>query len=207
MGSLGGAHWKIEIRGTRENVSATADPQGKLLGVDLSGTSQAADYRLINEKELQKAQDTLKNVLGAKAQFMKISIHENGLSCYVLNPQKPTWQDNYRYDINGITKKNFIDMPAFKVFGEKSFSIDDIKLTATVKLLEKARTRVNMPDATVNYIIIEEEKMNFTGKNPPIIWSINLKKGANEGTVNYDNDGSETLVEKNGEVVFRKKKI
>lgn len=55
MGSLGNAYWKIEIRGTRENVSATADPNGKLLGVDLSQTLQAKNFRLLSFQELQKA--------------------------------------------------------------------------------------------------------------------------------------------------------
>ncbi len=205
MGSLGGAYWKIEIRGTRENVSATADPQGKLLGVDLSGTSQAADYKLINDKELQKAQDTLNNVLGAKAQFMKILIHENGLSSYVLNPQKPTWQDSYRYDINGVTKKNFIDMPAFKFPNRESFSINDIKLTDTVKFIEKAGKCLNMPDAAISSISIEQKKSSFDSKDFRIIWTVSLKKGVNEGSVNYDNDGNETRDEKNGKVVFNEK--
>ena len=41
-GSLGNARWNIEINGTRENASATANPQGKVIGVNLSQTSRSA---------------------------------------------------------------------------------------------------------------------------------------------------------------------
>jgi hypothetical protein len=206
MGSLGDAYWKIEISGTRENVSATADPQGKLLGVDLSGTRQAADYRLITKAELQKAQDALKNVLGEKAQCMKISIGENGLTSYVLNPQNPKWQDIYRYDINGVTKRNLIGMPATVIPGfNATFSLNDINLPDAAVLIEKARTRVNMPDAALDSVSIAQKKFSFNNKEFRIIWSVNFKKALNEGAVEYDNQGNEILVSQNGETISDKK--
>ena len=59
-GALGAPRWHIEINGARENVTAAADPKGDLLGVDLSRTSKAADYKLLTEAELTRAQEMIK---------------------------------------------------------------------------------------------------------------------------------------------------
>ena len=110
-GSLGSARWHIEIKGAREDVTAAADPKGKLLGVDLSRTSRAADYKVITKDELGKAQDALRNVLGENTKVLEIIIYEKYLMCSVPNPQNPNVQDSYQYGINGLTNKELVKMP------------------------------------------------------------------------------------------------
>lgn len=206
LGSLGNAYWHIEIKGTREDVSAAADPKGKLLGVDLSLTSQAANYRLITKEELKKAQDALIKVIGINRQISKISLDDKMLSCRVLNQENPTVQDSYQYGINGVTQKEVLKMPVIAIPGYSStFSLSDINLPDAVTFVEKAKTRVNLPDAAIGFISIEQKKSSFSSKDFQIIWTVFLKKGVNEGSVDYDNEGSETLVRKNGKVMSNKK--
>lgn len=204
MGSLGSAYWKIEIRGTRENVTATADPQGKMLGVDLTGTSQAADYKLTTTAELQKAQDALENFFGAKAQFSEMLIDEKRLGFRVINPQNPSVQDTYQYNINGLTKSGLVQMPVAKLPDQANVSINDIEMTDAVELIEKAKKRVDMPDAVMSGISLRRNKSS-SNKGFRMIWGVSLKKGASEGNVYYDNDGNETLVRKNGKIIFSEK--
>lgn len=122
VGSLGSARWHIEIKGTREDVSAAADPKGKLLGVDLSRTSRAKDYKVITRDELQKTQDALKNALGADTKVLEIIIYETSLSWSIPNRQNPNVQDSYQYGINSLTNKELIKMPTIKTSIREDFS-------------------------------------------------------------------------------------
>lgn len=206
LGSLGSAYWKIEITGKRENVTATADPNGKLLGVDLSSTSQARDYHLLTKEKLQKAQDELKNVISADRQVSKIALDDKILSCKIVNQENPEVRDLYQYGINGITKKELSKILTIEIPGLSStYLLSDVNLTDAVTLVEKAKTRVNMPDAAIGYIIIEKKKSNFGNKDFQIIWEIFLKKGVSDASVEYDNDGREVRASKNGKIVSEDK--
>ncbi len=204
-GSLGNARWLIEIKGTREDVSAAADPQGKLLGVDLSRTSRAADYQLITKEELGKAQATLKNALGANKQISEIIIYEKTLGCSTPNPQNPNVQDSYQYGINGLTNKELVKMPTIKTSIREDFSLSEINLPDAAAFVEKAKERTNMPDATVSLISIRRETVSVTSKVFQTTYRVSLKKGVNEGGVEYDNDGNEIRVYRNGKIVSEKK--
>jgi hypothetical protein len=202
IGSLGSAYWKIEITGKRENVTATADSNGKLLGVDLSSTSQARDYRLLTKEKLQKAQDELKNVISADRRVSKVSLDDKILSCKIVNQENPEVRDLYQYGINGIAKKEVSKLLTIELPGLSStYLLSDVNLADAVTLVEKAKTRVNMPDAAIGYITIERKKSNLNDKDFRIIWEIYLKKGVSDGRVEYDNDGREVLASKNGKVV------
>jgi hypothetical protein len=204
-GSLGSARWHIEIEGTRENASATADPNGKLLGVDLSRTSRAADYKVITAEELQKAQDALKNHLGANAKVSDVVIYEKYLMCRAANPENPNVEDSYQYGINGLTRQGLIQMTKTKSSVYEDFSLNDINLPNAADFVEKAKQRVNIPEAVVSAISIRRETVSVTSKDFRTIWSVSLKKGVNEGSVYYDNDGKEIRVIKNGETIFKEK--
>lgn len=205
VGSLGSARWHIEIKGTREDVSAAADPKGKLLGVDLSRTSRAKDYKVITKDELQKAQDALKNALGADTKVLEIIIYETSLSWSIPNRQNLNVQDSYQYGINGLTNKELVKMPTIKTSIREDFSLSEINLPDAAAFVEKAKARTNMPDATVSLISIRREAVSVMSKVFQTTYRVSLKKGVNEGGVEYDNDGNEIRVYKNGKIVSEKK--
>jgi hypothetical protein len=204
-GSLGNARWLIEIKGTREDVSATASPDGKLLGVDLSRTSRAADYKVTTAEELQKAQDTLRNFLGENAKVSEIVIYEKYLICKIANRENPSVEDSYQYGINGLTKQGLVQMPKIKTPLNEDLTLSDINLTDAAKYIEKARQRVEMPDATLSSFSIRRMTRSVTDKTFRTEWGVSLKKGVNEGSVDYDNDGNEIRVRKNGKTIFSEK--
>jgi hypothetical protein len=204
-GSLGNARWLIEIKGTREDVSAAASPDGKLLGVDLSRTSRAADYKVTTTEELQKAQTTLRNFLGENAKVSDIVIYEKYLMCKTANRENPSVEDSYQYGINGLTKQGLIQTPKVKISIFEDFSLSDINLTDAAKYIEKAKQRVEMPDASLSSFTIRRTKKSVMSDTFRNEWSVSLKKGVNEGSVDYDNDGNEIRVRKNGKTIFSEK--
>jgi hypothetical protein len=204
-GSLGNARWLIEIKGTREDVSAAATPDGKLLGVDLSRTSRAADYKVTTTEELQKAQDTLRNFLGTNAKVSEIVIYEKYLMCKTANRENPSVEDSYQFGINGLTKQGLVQMPKIKTSFNEDFSLSDINLPDAAKYIEKAKQRVEMPDAALTSFTIRRTTKSVMDKTFRTEWGVSLKKGVNEASIYYDNDGTETLVRKNGKTIFSAK--
>ncbi|HQU85941.1 MAG TPA: hypothetical protein PKY59_22635 [Pyrinomonadaceae bacterium] len=205
-GSLGNAAWRIEIKGEREDVTASAAPDGKLLGIDLSRTSRAKDYKVITPEELEKAQNTIKNALGENLMVSKIVIYENNLMFSSANPQNKSVEDNFQYGINGLTKNGLVQMPKItSVIGE-DFSINSVDLKNAAKFLERTKQRVGMPDGVVSSLSIRRSTVSVMSKTMRTVWDVNLKKGVNEGSVYFDNDGNEIRVRKNGETIWEEKR-
>ena len=204
-GALGAPRWHIEINGARENVTAAADPKGKLLGVDLSRTSKAADYKLLDEAELQRAQDLVKNTMGANAQLIEMVFYDKFFMFKVPNAENPKVSDDYKYDINGISRSGLVKMPAIRMPGSENFAIDSVDFANAARFFEKAKQRVGMPNASLGSLSVRRNSSMFDKKGFRTTWHVSLKSGVNEGSVDYDNDGTEIRVRKNGETISEEK--
>jgi hypothetical protein len=201
VGSLGAPRWHIEINGARENVTAAADPKGNLLGVDLSRTSKAADYKLLDEAELTRAQELIKNTLGENTELIEIVFYDKFFMFKVPNAENPKVSDDYKYDINGITRSGFMKTPTMKMSGSENFNISTVDFANAARFFEKAKLRLSMPDASLGSLSVRRRSSSFTNKEMRTDWHVSLKKGVNEGSVSYDNDGNETMARKNGEIL------
>ena len=204
-GALGNARWYIEIQGTRENVTASADPKGKLIGLDVSRTAKAADYTIFNKDELQKAQDAIKSRIADRPDIIEIVMYDKSLMFKVPNAENPKVSDGYKFDINGLSRSDLIKMPSIIMPGHENFSIADIDLTRAADLIDKTRTRLDLPDATVSSFSIRRSTSPFDKKGFRTIWDVSVKSGVKEGSVEYDNDGTEIRVRKNGEIISEEK--
>lgn len=204
-GALGNARWHIEINGSRENVTAAADPKGNLLGVDLSRTWKAADYKLLNEDELKRAQDLVKSSIGASTELIDLVFYDKFFMFKVPNAENPKVSDDYKYDINGITRSGFVKMPRMKIPGEANYSINDVDFANAARFFEKAKQRVGMPNASLASLSVRRRSSPFDNKGFRIQWHVSLKSGVNEGSVDYDNDGNEIRVKKNGDTISEEK--
>lgn len=203
MGAFGSAYWQIQIEGTRESVSAAAGPDGKLLGVDLSRTTQAAEYKAITPQELQKAQDALKTQLRAETIVTRIVIDESSVVCSFESPENPQLESSLQFGINGLTKTKRDSFPKRGTRIFENFSLNDVKLTEAPDFLAKARQRIEMPDAVLTSIKVLRKK--DSDKESRIMWQIDFKKGVNEATVVYNNQGQEIRFSKNGQTIFEEK--
>lgn len=204
-GALGAPRWNIEIQGTRESVTAAADPKGNLLGVDVSRTSKAKDYTVFTKDELKRAQTAITEHLAARPEIVEIVMYDKYLMFKVPNPENPNVGDDYKYDINGLSRTGFVKTSLMKLPGRENFSIADIDLTKAADFLEKARDRTQMPGAAVSSFSINRSKSPFNTKGYRTLWDVGLKAGVKEGRVEYDNDGNEVIVKVNGKTVFEEK--
>lgn len=205
MGAFGSAYWQIQIEGTRESVTAAASPDGKLLGIDLSRTNQAASYKVITPEELQKAQDALKKQLGEENIVTRIVIDEDNLVCSFENPQNPQLEESFNFGINGLTKTKRDGFPKRGVRIFENFSLSSINLSEATNYLSKARQRIEIPDAVLTSIKIFRKKESVNDKEAKITWNIDFKKGVNEASVVYNNEGKEIRFSKNGQTIFEEK--
>ncbi len=205
MGALGAPRWHIEINGARENVTASADPKGNLLGVDLSRTAKAADYKLLDEAELQRAQNLIKNSIGENVEIIEMVFYDKVFSFKVPNPENPKISDDYKYDINGISRTGFVRMPRIILPGAENFSINDVDFANAARFFEEAKSRVGMPNASLSSLSLRRRSPSFDAKGTRTVWSVSLKSGVNEASVEYDNDGKEISAKKNGDVVGKEK--
>jgi hypothetical protein len=205
-GALGNPRWHIEINGARENVTAAADPKGNLLGVDLSRTSKAADYKLLTETELQKAQEMVKKNIGANVEIIEMVFYDKFFMFKVPNAENPKVSDDYKYDINGISRSGFVKSSIMRTRGGENYSINDVDFANAARFFEKAKARVGMPNASLGSMSVRRSSSPFDNKGPRTEWHVSLKSGVNEASVSYDNDGNEMRVRKNGETIGEEKK-
>ena len=176
-----------------------------MLGVDLSRTSKAADYKLIDEAELQRGQNLVKSSIGEKTELIDLVFYDKYFMFKVPNAENPKVSDDYKYDINGISRSGFVKMPHMKIPGESNYSINDVDFANAARFFEKAKTRVGMPTASLASISVRRRSSPFDKKGFRIQWDVGLKSGVNEASVEYDNDGNEIRVRKNGDTISEEK--
>lgn len=194
-GALGTPRWLIEIKGARETVTATADPKGNLIGVDLSRTSQAADYSVFKNGELQKAQDAFKNAFGANVKAESVTIYDKYVVISTPNAENAKKINRYKFDVNGLSRGDFLPSNARPGNFYENFSLAEVDLSNAASFVEKAKTRLNLPNAKLDFISVERRRM-IPDTVFKTIWRVRLKSGANEGSVEYDAGGAEIRVSK-----------
>jgi hypothetical protein len=205
-GPLGDARWIIQIEGTRESVSAVASPEGKLLGVDLSQTTQAKNYKVIEPAELQKAQDALRTHLGESDRVAEIVIYSDYLSCSVINPENSTVSNGYKFGINGLTKSTLEKMSRtqFPRFGD--FSLNDVDLLNAARYIALAAERIEMPDSAFTRMTVRRQRDDRRSNDFYMVWTVYFDLGVNEATVVLNHEGKVIQIRKNGKIIFEEMK-
>ncbi len=202
-GSLGNARWSIEIVGTRENASAYANPKGKITGVNLSQTSRGANYKATTKDELEKAQNALREAFGADGKVYKILVYEKYVFTTMINPKNPKVTDDYKFDLNGLTKGGL--QGSITGTQREVFSLGDVDLTTIPDYIERARARTGLTNGSIASISIERETISVMDKKFYTTVDVSLQSGVNKGMVVYDMaNGEEIRVYKDGEIISKK---
>jgi len=180
--------WDVEIQGTRESASARANIAGEIVSVNLSQTNRAANYKVLNETELNNAAAAIKSKFGENARFEAIVIRENSLELKVINSENSKMIDVYGFGINGLKKSSLPPLPANPIF--EPFPLGSINLVDAVGLAQKAKQRLDLPNGQLNHISFDKESSGIT-------WKVLIEQGANGGLVSYDANLNEISVRKN----------
>lgn len=198
-GSLGAPRWNIEIEGTRESASATANGAGEIIGLDLSRTARGKDYSVLSKEELKRAQDALRSIVGSGNRVQSITIRKDTVSIEALTSGESNDMESFTFGIGGV-KKGLVSGKAIQSKTEAFFALADIDLTAALDYIEKTRSRLEMPGAEITSVTFRrtvKTVMNLDEKTNQI--SVSLRQSKNEGTVTFDlTDGSEQFANKNG---------
>ena len=123
----------------------------------------------------------------------------------VPNAENPKVSDDYKYDLNGITRSGFVKMPAIKFPGQANFKVTDVDFANAARFFAKAKERVSMPNASLASLTVRRSSSPFDNKGMRTEWTVSLKSGVNEAMIDYDNDGSEIRVTNNGENISEEK--
>ena len=188
--------WDVQIQGTRESASARADMAGNIVSVNLSQTNRAANYKVLNEDELNKAADAIRAKFGENTRFEEITIRENSIGLKVINPENPQKVESYSFGIDGLKKSPMISLPASAL--NEAFDFNTINLMDALNLAPKAKARLDLPNGQISLITVERRR-SFTKaeETAQIIWTISVNQGANSRIVSYDSKLNEISVRKN----------
>ncbi len=202
----GTVRWNVEIKGTRENASATADTKGNILGVDLSQTARAANFTTYAADVLREAGPKIKEVFGGRVRLVEVVIYEKYLWFKALSPRDATEVTQYKYDLNGVTTSslsNIGDQTPIRLrinrklkLEDLVFDLDEIKLEMAPDLGEKALARLGFTGGQITHYKITRDSRTFGRNELVTAWEVSCKQGRKTGWVSYDLNGNELKVSK-----------
>lgn len=186
----GDVRWYIEFAGEREQISATADAKGNLLGVDLSNTRQARDFNLYDPQELKRAAETVRASFDAKSPILEITLRDKSLTI-----EKPDAGDlqlirTYTYDVNGL-KKGYASTSKSEI--DRYFSLDEINIEDALRLSRLALEKLDAPQGYVSYASVKKV-YRMADDAYTTIWNVNVQTmqgmTGKSGFVEFDATGN-----------------
>jgi len=155
--TLGAIGWGVTILGPQEKAHATADAQGKVIEVNLRGTSRATstDY-LSGGGLLESALSVVRRKFGADRIFQKIEISRSSVDVVVADSENPGKTVKYSYNVNGLSKVSELPLPAEMqrllekpVAAADLFGLDDANWTLVPVVASEALKKVSLPKGKV----------------------------------------------------------
>jgi hypothetical protein len=195
----GGVKWEIDVRSSAEHAEAYADPQGKIVKLDLSHTARAANFNLSASEALREAVSQINNAFAGRARVMDIAIYDKSLRFKAQDP-KTSEVKQYTYDINGVTNDVLSDVAATSDdvqrirrghnLDEILFDFDTVKLDQAPDFGRRALERLGFENARVYATHLQREELVGSLKLLTY-WEVTCVGGGKWGSVSYDLDGKE----------------
>jgi hypothetical protein len=203
IGSLvtksGSLTWTVEVNNSREHASAYADPQGKIMRLDVSHTARAAKFNLLTPEALREAVSQIDSEFGSHLLVMDVGLRDKALYFKAQNP-KTKEINQYFYDINGIHNDVIMNLEATdqdvrKIqrghkLEEILFELDSIGIEQAPEFGRKAIQRLGLEDARISTIKVKREELAQSTKLMTF-WEIECQSGRKWATVFYDLNGKE----------------
>ena len=200
MTKSGNVHWAIEIRGTRESATASADAKGTLLGVDLSQTARAANFSTYSADTLRDAGPKIKDAFGGHVRLVELIIYDKYLWFKALSP-KDSEITQYKYDINGVTTSALHNIGDNTPIGLRMsrgakledfvFDLNDVKLEMAPELGQKALAKLGLVGGRISLYKISKVPVHFGQKELMTSWDVSCQRDRKSGSVMYDLAGNE----------------
>jgi hypothetical protein len=191
LNASGPVEWEIYVRGPRESASAAADAQGKIVRVDVSGTTRAQTLDLTQGGEpLDEAIRQITAQFGSGPVFKQFRFETKTLGFSIRDPKNPAQAAHFYYSMNGIQKSlefNIGPPRVEKVDEGELFGSGDVDWSRLPELKKLAVEKVAIPGGHVGTIEILRPK-TATGYKPPH-WKFTITVGlfaGESGTAEFD---------------------
>ena len=188
--------WTIEVQGTRESASASANARGEIVGVDLSGTSRAAKQNYLDPQTFQEAIREVKKAFGGRLTVLGFTAYPSFLWFKAVAPNSDQ-VNQYQYDLNGVVNKgaaSVMPVPKGERIEDRYFQIDDVELSAMEQVLKTAVVKANAKQPWIGSMSFTVDHPNVFSKKLQIFWGVIVADGSPEKSVNVNFDAHGRLL-------------
>jgi hypothetical protein len=180
----GGLQWTVSVEGTRESASVLADAKGEVKGVDLSQTARAANVNFYEGSAMQEAAPKIKEGFGGPVKVLELIIYDKYVWFKAQDPKKPDEFNQYKYDINGLTRSGPVgDLELKMVLGPDSenlkpeeflFDLNEIDFSKTPELAETALDKLQINNGHVALMKISRGTWAEIRTDKAIKWEVSI---------------------------------
>jgi hypothetical protein len=196
----GEVDWTVTVEGTRENASVLANAKGQVTGVDLSQTARAANVNFYEGNAMQEAAAKIKEGFGGRAKVLELIVYDKYVWFKAPDPKKPDEYNQYKYDINGLTRSGALGDTQMKMtLGPGSeklkpedflFDLDEVDFSKTAELGAIALDKLQINNGHVSLMKISRGTWAELRTDKDVKWEVSVS-GARQksGYVVFDAKG------------------
>lgn len=193
-----GVSWMVSVEGAREQASIVANTKGEIVGVDLSQTAAAAGVNFYEGDAMSKAASKIRAALGDRAKILVLTIYDKYVWFSAQDPQKPGEFNQYKYDINGLSRSGAADMNA--ILGPRNlknkvedfiFDLDEADFAKTPDLAKDALDKLRITDGHIDLMTISRGHWGKIRDDNNLKWQVSVRGPRQKnGFVFYDGKGN-----------------
>ncbi len=174
--AFGEVRWTISVTNQRENASVTTAADGRIMGVDISGTNRGRSKNFHEQDEwpLADAQASFRSVVGARPEVYEVDVSRTTITMKAVTAGNPSATTAWFWD-GGTFRKDFVDTPNFDLIrnnGNLPFSLDEIDLAKLPAVLKAARDKD--PTGHPRIMIAKAIKERVAVGSPRVLWEVQL---------------------------------
>jgi hypothetical protein len=172
----GEVRWTIDIASARESATVTAAADGRIMGVDISGTNRGRNRNFLEQDEwpLADAEATFRTVIGARREVYEIDVSRSTIKMVAVAQASPTAVTAWLWD-GGAFRRDFVDGPNIELIrsnGNLPFSLDEIDIAKIPAVLKAAREKE--PSGHPRIMIAKANKERVAVGSPRVLWEIQM---------------------------------
>lgn len=172
----GEVRWSIGVGSGRESASVTAAIDGRIMGVDISGTVRGRNRNFHEQDEwpLADAQASFRSIVGARAEVFGIDVSRTAVTMRAVSAGNSAATTGWIWD-GGTFRKDFLDMPNMDLArrnGNLPFTLDEIDLSKLPSILKAARAQE--PTGHPRIMIVRAAKERTAVGAPRVLWEVQM---------------------------------
>jgi len=175
--------WTIQISGSRESASATANNKGEIIGVDLSGTARAEEQHYFSGKVLNEAARQIKEAFGGQVYLSRLYIWPRGISFQAATSATSDEVHEYLYDFSGVRRNVTDNTTIGEAYGKLRnrdfyFTLDQIDFGAVSQIEDTAFKESGFAHPIIPSMELSRSA-DFERRVKPVTWRVSVNNEEN----------------------------